>query len=132
VTLTVHYRRAEDASAEEVTAVVEDVVAPYEGLQTSAGKMIVEVKPTVDWHKGAIVEWLREEVPETWPTVYVGDDTTDEDAFRVLGEGDFGVLVGERETAADYRVTAQCEVSRLLNWLVGVLDGEVSADGRVE
>ena len=125
VTLTVHYRRARDVSAEAVTAIVEDVVDPIEGLKTGHGKMIVEVKPTVEWHKGAIVERLTEEVPASWRTVYVGDDTTDEDAFRVLGEGDFGVLVGERSTAADYRVPAQCEVSRLLNWLVGVLDGEL-------
>ena len=125
VTLTVHYRRAKDAAAEDVTAVVEDVVDPIEGLKTGSGKMIVEVKPTVEWHKGAIVERLREEVPASWQTVYVGDDTTDEDAFRVLEEGDFGVLVGERSTAADYRVPDQAEVSRLLNWFVGVLDGEM-------
>ena len=125
VTLTVHYRRARDATAEEVTAIVEDAVDPIEGLKTGSGKMIVEVKPTVEWHKGAIVERLREEVPASWQTVYVGDDTTDEDAFRVLEEGDFGVLVGERSTAADYRVPDQAEVSRLLNWFVGVLDGEM-------
>jgi trehalose 6-phosphate phosphatase len=128
VTLTIHYRRAKDASAEDVMAVVEDVVDPVEGLKTGSGKMIVEVKPTVDWHKGAIVEWLADEVPETWQTVYVGDDTTDEDAFKVLGPGDFGVLVGERSTAADYRVSAQCEVSRLLNWLIGVLEDEIPED----
>jgi len=123
VTLTVHYRRATDASAADVTAVVEDVVDPVEGLRTGSGKMIVEIKPTVDWHKGAVVEWLREEVPETWQAVYVGDDTTDEDAFRALDEDDLAVLVGERSTAADYRVSSQAEVSRLLNRLLGVLDG---------
>ena len=64
--------------------------------------------------------------------MYVGDDTTDEDAFRVLGADDFGVLVGERSTAADYRVPAQCEVSRLLNWLVGVLEGEMPEEKRDE
>jgi len=130
VTLTVHYRRAGQAAAEAVTAIVEDVVDPIEGLKTGSGKMIVEVKPTVEWHKGAIVERLRDEVPAPWQTVYVGDDTTDEDAFKVLGEDDFGVLVGERSTAADYRVPAQCEVSRLLNWLVGVLEGEMPAEER--
>lgn len=127
VTLTVHYRRATDASAEDVTAVVEDVVGPVEGLKTGSGKMIVEVKPTVDWHKGAIVERLRGEVPDTWRTVYVGDDTTDEDAFEVLDERDVGVLVGDHATAADYRIPAQSEVSRLLAWLVDVLD-EVPAE----
>ena len=132
VTLTVHYRRAKAASAEAVTAVVEEVVDPIEGLKTGSGKMIVEVKPTVDWHKGAIVEWLRDEVPDSWRTVYVGDDTTDEDAFRVLGDEDIGVQVGERSTAADYRVPAQCEVSRLLHWFAGVLDGEVPDDQRAE
>jgi len=132
VTLTVHYRRAKDATAEDVTAVVEDVVDPIEGLQTGSGKMIVEVKPTIEWHKGAIVEQLREEVPDSWQTVYVGDDTTDEDAFEVLGEGDFSVLVGERETAADYHVPSQCDVSRLLNWLVGGLDGEIPGEEQTE
>jgi len=121
VTLTVHYRRASDASAEDVTAIVEDVVDPVEGLQTGHGKMIVEVKPAVDWHKGAIVEWLADEVPDDWPTVYVGDDTTDEDAFAVLGADDFGVLVGERSTAADYRVPDQPSVAGLLDQLVAVL-----------
>ncbi|WP_324665441.1 trehalose-phosphatase [Haloarcula sediminis] len=131
VTLTVHYRRATDASAEDVTAVVEDVVGPVEGLQTGSGKMIVEVKPTVDWHKGAIVERLRDEVPDTWQTVYVGDDTTDEDAFGVLDEGDLGVLVGDRATAADYRVSTQYEVSRLLDWVADALgDDAPEEEGR--
>ncbi|WP_277542146.1 trehalose-phosphatase [Haloarcula laminariae] len=124
VTLTVHYRRARTASPGDVAAVVDDVVDPIEGLETGSGKMIVEVKPTVDWHKGAIVERLRDEVPESWGTVYVGDDTTDEDAFEVLGAGDFGVAVGEHATAADYRVPTQSAVSELLTRLAGVLDGE--------
>ena len=48
--------------------------------------------------------------------VYVGDDVTDEDAFRALHERGIGVLVAEipRPTAAHYSVQNVAEVRELL------------------
>jgi trehalose-phosphatase len=47
------------------------------------------------WHKGDIVaELLRRQAKDTL-AVYVGDDDTDEDAFRIVGKRGIGIKVGE-------------------------------------
>ena len=52
-------------------------------------------------HKGDVVDTLRAEMPDAL-FAYLGDDLTDEDAFRALDRNDLGVLVRPeyRETAA--------------------------------
>jgi trehalose 6-phosphate phosphatase len=54
--------------------------------------------------------------------MYVGDDTTDEDAFRAIQPDGVGVHVASSEheaveTDADYRLDGQTDVSRFLGWL---------------
>src|SRR5690606_25786487 len=50
------------------------------------GKELLEVRPAVDWDKGRAVEFLLDQIspPAGTPVVYLGDDRTDEDAFRAL------------------------------------------------
>ena len=118
-TITVHYRRASPRRVEEVASAVTGVVESVDGLRTTSGKQVAEIRPDVDRDKGSAVRELAADVPDGWRTVYVGDDTTDEDVFRVLDPeaGDAGVVVGDRETDATHRVADQRDVSRLLDWL---------------
>ncbi|SEM15960.1 trehalose 6-phosphatase [Blastococcus sp. DSM 46786] len=71
-------------------------------LTLKPGKDVLEVAVT-DAHKGAAVQRLVGEL-DVAAALYLGDDVTDEDAFRVLGPDDLTVKVGEGETVARHRV----------------------------
>jgi trehalose 6-phosphate phosphatase len=115
VTATVHYRQVADADVPDVVATVDRVVdAADAALGITEGKAIREIRPRVDWDKGRVVQQLLDEVPDDWLPVYVGDDTTDEDAFEVVEPDGIGVHVGDDETAASYRVPDQSDVADLL------------------
>lgn len=69
-----------------------------------------------DIHKGRAVCALLEEVPPGVPVAYAGDDETDEDAFRALGERGLSFLVGvaPRCTAAKFWLSPPEEVLAFL------------------
>jgi trehalose-phosphatase len=92
-------------------------------LRRLTGSFVVEYLPNIAAHKGDATRWIAEDVKDrckqpVW-TVFVGDDLTDEDAFKSIDDG-IGVLVGHRETKATHRVANIDEVALLLEWLVEV------------
>jgi trehalose 6-phosphate phosphatase len=126
LTLSVHYRLVRDDEVERVRDAVRSATASREALRVTEGKRVLEIRPRVDWHKGRAVEFLLEHLrpPHGAPVLYLGDDTTDEDAFRALnewsgGSGE-GVLVAptELKTAARSRVDDPHEAAELLAELV--------------
>jgi trehalose 6-phosphate phosphatase len=78
-----HWRGAPDEDAAE--AAVRDIAARAEdaGLVTHWGRKVLEIRPPVELNKGRGVRRLVEETPIAAAT-YVGDDTTDLDAFAAL------------------------------------------------
>jgi trehalose-phosphatase len=128
--VAVHYRRVAPERAAEVEAAVDRELAGRPGLRKTHGKKVFELRPDLDWDKGRAVLWVLRALgldrPEVAP-VYVGDDVTDEDAFRALvgrsGDG-LGVLVAEepRPTAAHYRLRDPEEVRRFLESFAGGRD----------
>jgi trehalose 6-phosphate phosphatase len=122
--LAVHFRAVADADEARVAAALRDALDGHPRLKASGGKKVFDVKPRVDWNKGrAVLALLAElglEGADVAP-VYVGDDTTDEDAFRALAARGIGVVVrdgSDRRTAAAFAVDGVEEVERLLLWLV--------------
>jgi len=122
VTATVHYRGADADAVPAVELAVREAVDDADAeLRITSGKKIFEIRPDVDWDKGAAVEWLRDRlVPEgeDWLAVYVGDDVTDEDAFRELDDG-VGIAVGREETEADHVIPDPEAVRALTRWVTG-------------
>ncbi|WP_367198466.1 trehalose-phosphatase [Amorphus sp. 3PC139-8] len=121
--IAVHYRHASDADRPRIEAVVDEVLSECGGLRKGHGKKIFRIQPDLDWHKGRAVLWLlerfRRDDPDLLP-VYVGDDITDEDAFRALAGVGLTIVVcdhEERRTSADYALADTGEVRRLMDWL---------------
>ncbi|XP_008782128.2 probable trehalose-phosphate phosphatase 6 [Phoenix dactylifera] len=126
--VSVHFRCVDEkkwsALAEQVRLVLKD----YPRLRLTQGRKVLEIRPTIKWDKGKALEFLLESLGfadcnDVFP-IYIGDDRTDEDAFKVLrdrGQG-IGILVSKfpKETSASYSLREPAEVMdflhRLVNW----------------
>jgi trehalose-phosphatase len=116
-TLAVHYRRARDADVPAVRDAVARAQARHPALRVTSGKKVLELQPDVDWDKGRAVLWLIETLGlQDALAVYIGDDVTDEDAFRALAHRGVGIAVQEapQPTAAQYTLRDPDEVRALL------------------
>ena len=126
-TVTVHYRLVHAPQVPMVEAIVDRELQSCPNLRKVRGKMIWDIRPKVSWDKGKAVLWIREQLglhSDSSVSFYLGDDTTDEDAFSVLGDRDVGILVASRprKTAARYSLKDPPEVGRFLECLIGILD----------
>jgi trehalose 6-phosphate phosphatase len=84
LTLSYHYREADDETA--ARARLEEVAerARVEGLDARWGRKVLEIRPRVEADKGTAVRTLLERAGAA-RALYAGDDTTDLDAFAALG-----------------------------------------------
>jgi trehalose 6-phosphate synthase/phosphatase len=94
-------------------------------LRVMPGKAIVEGRPPVPWDKGrAVLHVLVHRHGADWPSrvnaLYIGDDVTDEEAFRSLEGIGRSIRVGPAATGvsyADYSLPDPEAVLQLLRWL---------------
>jgi trehalose 6-phosphate phosphatase len=120
--VSVHFRLADERDLPRIAAAVDEAIASVPGLRKAHGNMLFELRPDLDWDKGRALLWLLDALgldrPEVLP-IYVGDDLTDEDAFRAVSGHGIGILVAEepRETAASYRLRDSEEVRTWLERL---------------
>jgi alpha,alpha-trehalase len=124
--VAVHYRQVAEGEVSMVEAAVDRLLAEASDLRKTYGKKVFELRPRLDWDKGKAVSWLLEALGLHGPDVlpfYLGDDTTDEDAFATLAARGIGILIGcpARETAAAYVLDRPTDVQRFLRNLAGTL-----------
>jgi trehalose-phosphatase len=121
-----HYRNVNENDAFRVALAVDAVAARHRELRKMDGKKVYELLPDIDWNKGKAVLWLLEtlglEGRNALP-VYIGDDRTDEDAFRALEKRGVAILVSEHPqvTAANYWLKNPEEVQRFLQQVTDCL-----------
>ncbi|GAY13514.1 trehalose-phosphatase [Mycobacterium sp. shizuoka-1] len=122
--VAVHYRNAAEGAAAAVTAAVHRAGARHH-LKVTAGRKVVELRPNLDWDKGATLEWITAQVAGADPIlpIYIGDDLTDEDAFDAVLHDGIGIVVrhdedGDRSTAARFSLADPVQVAVFLDRLV--------------
>ncbi len=122
--IAIHYRNASENASGLITPKVNEILKKNPDFKKGTGKKIIEIKPDVDWHKGKALLWIldamnKKEDPDTLP-IYIGDDLTDEDAFKTLTDKGLGILVADHghKTAADYHLKDVDEVLLFLKILV--------------
>ena len=98
---------------------------PYliEGLlRIQPGDEMAELLPNVDWTKGDAVRCIIKHVEiqcgePVWP-LYVGDDTTDADAFEAIGESGLTIAVSNRTAGAAFHLPDPVAVEAFLTAIV--------------
>lgn len=114
----IHYRSAPEAAPHCHSAALA-VAASHPDLHVLPGKMVFEVKPK-NHNKGTVIRTFMAEPPFAGRVpVFIGDDTTDEDGFRVVNElGGISIKVGEGESVASFRLAGPDSVAA---WLEKIL-----------
>jgi alpha,alpha-trehalase len=121
--IAVHFRQVKEIDFNKVKQAVHEADKKYPRLRLSSGKKVFELRPQVDWDKGKALLWLLKKMgldkPQVLP-LYIGDDTTDEDAFRVLFSRGIGIVVGEdsRLTSARFRLKDPNQVKQFFEHLI--------------
>lgn len=125
LTLSIHYRLADKKDLPLIKAAFERLTQPYlnsKKIRVTRGKKVFEVRPAVEWDKGKVVLWLlaRERFSrgdKSVVPVYIGDDVTDEDAFKALKNKGLSIFIGSpsAESRAKYYLKDTAEVVEFLN-----------------
>lgn len=123
VTLSVHYRLVAQDKEFLVRRIFDHICVPYRRqneIKINKGKKVLEIRPPVEWDKGKAALWLLRKGEILYGKgnilpVYIGDDSTDEDAFTALKNKGITVFVGTPSfSAAQYCLAGPQEVTELL------------------
>lgn len=137
VSIAAHYRLVDETHLSSFMKGVDAVLTHFPELTEKPGKKVRELLPAVDWDKGKCVLALLDALgaaDEGHCAVFIGDDRTDEDAFRALRHhrpemGGAGILVADpddpentdRRSAARWRVDSPDQVLCLLEVLASTV-----------
>jgi trehalose 6-phosphate phosphatase len=121
-TLSVHYRLAPRPAIKGIADKVHTTAREL-GLKVTKGKEVLELRPPLEVNKGtAAVLWVKRlGLSSSASVLYVGDDRTDEDAFRELRAAfskAVTIRVGDPDhgetTEAEFRLETPAEVKDFL------------------
>lgn len=122
--LSLHYRLADKIKIPQIKTIFHETIISYlvKGrIKIKPGKMVLEVGPPTEWDKGKVVLWLLArqqfglEKKEILP-IYIGDDLSDEDAFKALRKKGLTIFVGSRrDYSARYYLKDSQQVVEFLN-----------------
>lgn len=116
LSVAVHFRKASTKLHATVKRIVKRLSKAYMkkyNLQLTGGKMILEIRPAKHWNKGEAVLWMWKRLAPQYTPIYIGDDMTDEDAFKALKPYGLTIHIGKgKNSHAEYFVKSIKDVIR--------------------
>lgn len=129
--LSVHYRSVHQELSKQIRPVIEEELHLWKGhWKMASGKMVLEIQPNIDFHKGkAVREILKTSSCRNLLSIYLGDDQTDEDAFRAIKSQGISVFIGPGNltSGADYFLRNPDEVREFLSKCLKVRKGSAQS-----
>lgn len=117
LTLSLHFRAVSPANRAHLRLAVARVMKPLakEGIAYSEGQEYVfNIRPREGLDKGGIARFALAHIKGKRTPIFIGDDDTDEDAFRALRSG-ITVRVGKNaKSAARYYVSRRAQVDAVM------------------
>lgn len=124
LTLAIHYRQINRKYLSEFHTYIYSITKPLLDafpIKLSKGKKIYEIKPAINWTKGDFVELAIRKLTTKKNlnnlTIYIGDDTTDEDVFFRL-PNIVSIKVGKNSSMAKYYLNNHQETIMFLRWIL--------------
>lgn len=121
LTISLHYRLCRPSKLTFVKKMFSKTVQPFAknfDIKINNGKKIFEIKPAVSWNKGKAVMYILNKCQRAEHNVlpiYIGDDVTDEDAFKALRRRGITIRVGKKaKSFARFYLSSTDEVLKFL------------------
>jgi alpha,alpha-trehalase len=121
LSVALHTRAASKADRLHATTRFRALAEPFldDGtVRLQRGDHVLELLPNIDWAKGdavrAIIRHVESQTKEpVWP-VYIGDDSTDEDAFDEIGSNGLTIAVSKHPAGASFVIDDPVAVESFL------------------
>jgi trehalose-phosphatase len=125
--LAVHYRKVAANNVKKVKSAFYQIAAPWlkaKKIKLGKGKKVLEIKPNISFNKADALSLFQKKFKKQKGelTIFIGDDLTDEDIFKMLKKPDMAIRVGKtRASLAKYFLKDPQEVRKLLNYIAKTL-----------
>ena len=121
-TLSIHWRLVKKKYLNKLFLIIKNIIHNNSKIRLTIGKKVWEIRPNIAWDKGKAVELIYSKVNKNnnLKIIYIGDDTTDEDAFSVLKK-EITIKIGKsNKSKAKYYLKKQSEIKNILNLLSNI------------
>ena len=124
ILFAIHYRLASAENVARLKKIFKKTVSPYvqkKVVKVGTGKRLLEIRPNKQFSKFDAVNLFEKTYKKQKDelTIYVGDDTTDEDIFQRMRKQDISIRVEKtNKSKARYFVQSQLEVQQFLSMLI--------------
>ncbi|UUX59554.1 trehalose-phosphatase [Glutamicibacter halophytocola] len=115
-----HVRRATTAASDAALSEAKAALNAMGRVKLLEGKAVLEAS-VHQGDKGESLTWLKD-LLQVDAVLFIGDDVTDENGFKVLEPNDLGIKVGSGPTLATHHIASPQQLPELLQILVSMRD----------